>query len=762
LSKRSVRVVKAFSSPLRLNVLKLLLAKGQLSYTEIMDELKLNPGRDAGRFAYHLKLLVGARLIELDSTTKRYRLTELGRMIVDMTEEIESKVSSRRPMLVRTSRASLEEFDRGKIVNSLVLEAGVPLREAQRVAREAERRLQKFRTKYLTAPLIREIVNTVLVERGLEEYRHKLTRLGLPVYDVTNLMKGASESGSNVNDIIHSAGEAIFSEYTLLNVFPRDVSDAHLSGILHIEKLGSWILKPQEFFHDLRFLFRHGVRCGKAEHLEVSLHPPKSFPAVLEFLIDALDLASQDVSEGQILQHFNVFLAPFIRGLSEDEVKRELSRFIMRLKQKFREQDITLGLELSMPEFLERKAAYANGGVKVGTYSDYVEESLKIASMVTDILLDSKDGRPTLNPVPVFYIREWNIEPEDPEWDVLYKAHQLAAEVGTPIFSNQCRKIWEKSAASTSGSKLNSEWTGDWEVDTLRTGVLGRVVLNMPRVYYDSMKSRRRFDRLLDERVEMAARALEIKYLAIRQRGEEGLLHFLDQSKARESYFRLENSEMLISVIGLNETLALLLGREPNYSDGDVKTLEKLLDMIIESVERYSSKYKRRIRLSMTSESEAAERLASLDVERYGWAKVKAEGDRDNPIYTDLGAVPLTRNISLRRRLKVESVVHSKAVGGHLAVIQLEEQNPESMLSHTLSTVRELSLGLFTYSTDFTYCSECGKIIKGTPPKCPLCGSVGAVTGYSRLTTKYTPLSHWSPQRLSLKGRYKRYVISDD
>ena len=52
---RGMKVLKAVSSPLRLQILNLLFDKGALSYTELMNSLKMNPSRDAGRFAYHLK-----------------------------------------------------------------------------------------------------------------------------------------------------------------------------------------------------------------------------------------------------------------------------------------------------------------------------------------------------------------------------------------------------------------------------------------------------------------------------------------------------------------------------------------------------------------------------------------------------------------------------------------------------------------------------------------------------------------------------------
>jgi len=172
-----------------MQTLNILLDKGPQSYTELMKILKLNPSRDAGRFAYHLKYLLKADLIEPNVETKEYDLTDVGRTMIGFTEEIEQRFFKRKKILVRTSRLAIEEFDRNKIVESLIQEANVPVELAQKIARETEKRLSESKTKYLTAPLIREIVNAILVEKGLEEYRHKLTRLGLPVFDVTQLIE---------------------------------------------------------------------------------------------------------------------------------------------------------------------------------------------------------------------------------------------------------------------------------------------------------------------------------------------------------------------------------------------------------------------------------------------------------------------------------------------------------------------------------------------------------------------------------------------
>jgi len=60
---------------------------------------------------------------------------------------------------------------------------------ARKITREVEERLAKTNIEYLTAPLMREYINAILLENGLEEVRHKLTRLGTPPYEVFKLLE---------------------------------------------------------------------------------------------------------------------------------------------------------------------------------------------------------------------------------------------------------------------------------------------------------------------------------------------------------------------------------------------------------------------------------------------------------------------------------------------------------------------------------------------------------------------------------------------
>src|SRR4030066_98054 len=322
---RGVKVLKAISSPYRLQILNLLFDKGALSYTELMNFLKMTPSRDAGRFAYHLKFLLKADLVEADAEIKKYGLTDLGKMVLDVADRVEKKAFKPRGMLVRTSHFTLEEFDANKIANSLIKEA-------------------KDRVRDSTA-------------------------------------------------ILSKAGKTVLGEYTLLNVFPRDIADAHVSGAIHMKSLGTWILKPNEVMNDLRFFFQHGLKLDNP--LQLSAEPPQSFESALSIVFNVLLHVSKETDETQTCPYFNVFLSPFIKDADPEAIKENLRLFILNVNQ---HSDETLGLEPTIPKFVAEKAAIGPQGKTCGKYADFAKESLLLASLTLEIFTQESFPKLLLNP----------------------------------------------------------------------------------------------------------------------------------------------------------------------------------------------------------------------------------------------------------------------------------------------------------------------------------------------------------------------------
>lgn len=726
---RGVKILKAISSAIRLRILTLLFDKGSLSYTELMSSLKMNPRRDAGRFAYHLKFLLKADLIEADVEAKKYRLTELGKIVINVVEEIEKKAFKRKKLLIRTSRFALEEFDAKKIADSLIKEANMPAELAQKVAKEAEKRLLKSKTKYLTAPLVREVVNAILIEKGLEEYRHKLTRLGLPVHDVTSLIETKSKTYQGANSIRETAGETIFKEYTLLNVLPRDIADAHLSGSLHINDLSCWTLKISEIMHDLRFFFRKGLNMEKMNIFMPSHPPPKSFKSALFTAFNILLHSAREVTEIQTLGYLNVFLAPFVKGINYSEVKEALRLFLFDLNQQV---DVSLGLELVVPDFMAEKPALGPSGKFIGTYKNFIEESQLLASLFLEIFAEESKNKPLLNPKIVLKIRPEVFENQKAE-AMLLEAHCLALERSVPYFANLLGKNRKYSVFSASGCKLNVNLKEDWEIETLRTGNMGFVTVNLPRITYECEKDKEKFFEILKGRLEMAARALEIKYRVFKRYGK-GLLPFLMQGFDGDQYFRLESSSRLINLVGLKEAAEGLYGKDL-YEDG------KILEFA-EEITRYISDFTRKIGRSrgkrllpaVLPSFEASKRLARLDIERYGVAKVRFLGTRKEPFYSTVSKLTLKDGEIPLKSLKFEKKLNKVCNGGNLTIIELGEDRykPDELMSLTKRVVEKYAVDFFTYNRNLTYCMSCKKSWFGLLHKCPRCGVTSTLKTFNR------------------------------
>ena len=727
---RGVKVLKAVSSTVRLRILNLLFEKGPLSYTELMSTLKMNPSRDAGRFAYHLKFLLKTDLIEPDVKTKKYRLTELGKMIVGITEEIEKKAFKPKRMLVRTSRFALEEFDRSKIADSLIKEANMPADLAQKVARETERRLLKSKTRYLTAPLVREVVNVILIEKGLEEYRHKLTRLGLPVHDVTAILTVKGKAlGEKVN-ICEKAGKAVLEEYTLLNMLPRDIADAHLSGSIHLNNLSRWILKPSEIVHDLRFFFQKGLNLEKTNSVKHSCPPPKNLESALSTAFSVLLCSAEEVSGEQTLEYFNVFLAPFARGMNRLEVKEALRLFVSNLNRHV--NTVSLGLELAIPDFIAEKQAFGCFGRTVGNYGEFLEESQLIASLLLEVLGDESAHKPLLNPRPVMKIWPETLRDEKAK-PLLLQAHLLAAEKGIPYFAS-CSGKSQHGVFSASGCRLLADFRGDWEIDTLRTGCAGNVTVNLPRVAYEAEKDEAKFFEILKERIEMAVRALDIKCHALKQRGKD-LLPFLMQDVDGDRYFRLENTSRLICLMGLNEAVEVFHGKSVYEDDQALEFAEKIMRYVFDSTRKVGKRRGKRLLPAILPNFWASTRLARLDVERFGVAKVRFLGTREKPFYSTITRLPLQNGEVPLRRLKAEQRLRLSCVGGHLTVLELGEAKlrPDELVSLTQRIVDKQGLEFFTYNRSLTYCVSCRRSWFGLLRKCPSCGATSTLISFSRI-----------------------------
>lgn len=704
-----------------------------MPYTEIMAALKLDPVRDAGKFVYHLRSLTDAGLISSDKRTKKYEITELGEMVVHFARDLEEYVSVKRGKLfVRTSRLAIEDFHRSKIVKSLVVEAGVPQELADEIAAEAEDRLIKLRTSYLTAALIREFVNAILIERKLEEYRHKLARVGMPVYDVTQLLRATGELGLTTDYVQKAAGASVLGEYVLLECLPREIADAHISGRIHICNLDSWPLKPSEVQHDLRYFLKNGL---------VGFTPPQSFNAALAIMQNVYRLGIAEISAEQGFDLFNVFLAPYVEDTPEDSVRESLELFLSSAGQDFPtsagQPGLSLGLEYVVPEFLENLEAVGPGGRTVGVYGDYREE----AGVILDGLLEAASREALINPLAsprlIFKLRDSAERREEAQSRVL-KTHELAASRMLPYIA--LLRDRSRDCYTATGLRLSDDWSKQWESDCYRTGCMATIFLNLPRLAYEARKDDDRLFKSMTEAFDLTVEAFKIKRSFMIDRLKQPILPLLFGSGQGTPYLREKMATYSIAPLGLNEACMSHTGSE--LRKDTMPFAGKILQELKKQSDVASENLGMRFVVSERPGDDATSRLAELDVEHYGKSTVAAQGGRNHPFYTDLPGVPLTSKIPLSERFMIEGMLQASTPGGHLTTISVDSKTTADGLLSLTRQAAASGLMFITYSGLFSFCKNCNRIVSGLVSTCSACASDN-VTHYGRSSSTYVPLALW-------------------
>jgi anaerobic ribonucleoside-triphosphate reductase len=284
--------LKTLGKKIRIDILKKLnLSSNPLPYSVLQKEV-LGSNPNSVNFSFHLKALKNSVLIE--SSENGYTLSVVGKQILKNIVSIEQILNDKnKKIMIRTSKYSKEPFDANKIETYLIKEGKVEKFVAKKISKEVEERLSKTHIEYLTAPLMREYINAILLENGQEEIRHKLTRLGTPPFEI---FKHFDNNSINPEQLLSKLGSDVSEQFLLLNLLPKNLADLFLSGEVVLLNLNYWSLRPLGFYIDT--------------------------DSILENISNrySINLDSNDYSINQIqlIMHFFDLLATFKPFFSED------------------------------------------------------------------------------------------------------------------------------------------------------------------------------------------------------------------------------------------------------------------------------------------------------------------------------------------------------------------------------------------------------------------------------------------------------------
>ena len=674
-TSKSVRMIfSVMASPNRIDILRILNSKGPLTYSELKSLAGFKSKKESGKFAYHLRKLLRQSLVALNKSERRYTITNLGKLVLSLARQIEERsIIESGKMYVRTSHDSIEEFNSHKIIQSLVREGTLPLELSQKITEEVENRIYKFQTTYLTGSLIREMVNNVLLEHSYEEYRNKLARLGMPVYDIQEMFTNVENVQNGAEDILFKTGKNVLAEYLLTNTLPKDVADSHLSGDLHITNPGIWSLVPDVVFLSLKELIEEGLQLG-GKSLGVSrVSQPKTLDDLSIILPMILSLVSKEASQEIIIDELQAVLAKTSKNLGDIE-KSLLD--IFKLSSTSISYDktstiISFRLVLSTDPKITK--------VILSAYKSYLEMTplSKIG-----LVIDYEKGK----------ISE-------------------VSDIISTIISLGGNVIFSKGSCSTNGILKAEE-------KHIGTSIkLGSITINLPRLAFESNKDETYFRARLALLIKPAIDSMVLRKKDISDLTRRGINPLL----SKNTQFMQKNSmSLILNLVGLKEAVFSILGHKDDKDGQEI--LYKVLQTAVDVASKKGKEAGVNVTIAMV-DTDGISRFTTLDSEKYG--KNSVQNSTSSGLYSQGFSINSTKSSDLTPKnelISQYSKISKILNGGLLLKINFDKKSKATELKSVIEKMGSLTSS-FKPILHVPVCGNCGFKGEKLVDKCPTCKS---------------------------------------
>jgi ribonucleoside-triphosphate reductase (formate) len=677
-AKRVRMIFSVMASPNRIDILRILNSKGPLTYSELKSLAGFKSKKESGKFAYHLRKLLRQSLVALNKAERRYTITNLGKLVLSLARQIEERsIVESGKMYVRTSRHSIEEFNSNRITQSLVREANMPLEQAHKITEEVENKVYKFQTVYLTSSLIRETVNSILIEHGYEEFRSKLARLGLPGSDISDMFNNPNYNKNGIEGILSETSLAVFSENLLFNVLPKDITDMHLAGELNISNTGLWNLMPDTVFIDTKDIIENGLNF-KGKYLNVSrLKPIETLEDVTVALPILISVLSREASREIILENF-----------------------ISSISKKFQNNE---GIE----------SVFSKAFISSSISRSYSSSEFPVITLPLSL-----DGSSFVTSILQAYIRYLDYTPTPTiglslvgnDHDSLKRNSEL---IGDIVKHGGILSI-SKNFRSNTGLVKN-------ETDEKSNSILSlqSLAINLPRLAYQSNKDETYFRARLALMIKPAISVLLSRKNSILEMMRREMLPVLANIT---QMMHLSRMNLVINLTGMKESVNNILGHEFDSEEIIQKVLHTAVEVASDQGKQVGDDS---IRIAMITD-DSDTRLASLDSEKYGNMYRQVSGEMMIKSYSQGLLISGRDLLSSTAGSVIESSnsIDTLLNGGTSLNVDVSDLT-DSELMDCINKSYEFNFFRPIYNNKV--CSSCGAKISISSEACSSCGSTNFV-----------------------------------
>jgi ribonucleoside-triphosphate reductase len=432
------------------------------------------------------------------------------------------------------------------------------------------------------------------------------------------------------------------ANYWLNKVYPKEIADAHKNCDYHIHDLSFYGGYCAGW--SLRELLEEGlggvptkITSGPAHHLSTAIQQCVNFLGILQ----------NEWAGAQAFSSFDTYLSPFIKkdSLSYKEVRQALQFFIYGINTPSRwggqAPFSNITLDFVPPEDLKDKNPIIGGKKMTFTYADCQEE-MNLFNKAFLTLFEEGDyiGNTFQYPIVTVNCTKEFFEKINPEVEeLLYK---ITGKYGIPYFSNFIgNKDMEPSSTRSMCCRLRLDLSeiirrgGGLFGAGEKTGSIGVVTLNLPRIGYLSKTEEEFFERL-SYLMDLARKSLFIKRQEVQRNLDKGLYPY-----TKRYLSTLDNHFNTIGLVGMNECLLNFIKIKKDIGTKEGKQFAiKVLNFMRNKISEYQVEDKTILyNLESTPAESTAYRLALHDKQKF--PDIITAGTIAAPYYTNSSNLPV-------------------------------------------------------------------------------------------------------------------------
>jgi len=663
-------------------------------------------------------------------------------------------------MVDRGRHDEIMPWDKAMIARALEKEADIAPEVAADIAGAVERKILHSSMTRVSTSLVRELVDNELFERGFSKKLERQSTVGMPRYDLDQLIFSKSKENSNIaanspEAINLAIAENTLKQFALQEVFSKDVSDAHRRAMIHLHDLGY----PTRVYcssHSLEYLKKYGLHL---QNLDTSSAPAKHARTLTGHLNTFLASMQAYYAGALGVGYINIMYAPYVEDMSYSEMHQEAQHLIYSASQSaFSRGGQTLFLDFNIhtgvPGYLKNVPAIGPGGKETGrTYGEYAETAQQFTRALLDVWREGDQyGHIFAFPKCDFHINAETFS--DPaQMALLEHACDIASENGSPYF------VFDRDEVTLSACcRLRTTIEDQYMIDhpeSMRFCGFQNVTINLPQAAYRAGAGN--FNELLNE----IGRAMDLALKAHLQKrrfiermmsGPEMPLWEIGRTAMDgRPYVDLDKATYIIGLIGLNECVQYLTGEELHENDAAFKTGLKIVSFMHFRAKEYTKEHGLKFALEESPAESAARRLAKVDMRDWPQAEKLVKGDiaRDEGYYTNSIHLRADAPVDMLTRIIKQAKFHKMIESGAIIHAFVGENRPpsESVLNLVRKTFFKTNAAQLTISPEFTICNDCHLMTMGLQESCDMCGSP-SVYGITRIVGYFSRVNNWNKSKL--------------